>query len=434
MITVEEREAIRRAYYLEGKSKRQIAREHSHSRKTVDKAVDNQPPRPYRLSQAKPSPVFGAFRARADELLAENAHLPPKQQYTGHKIYELLQAEGYQGSEARVRLHLTQWNKRHHAPALFLPLEFDPGQDAQVDWGEAIAVIGGVRQTVQVFVMWLSYSRRRFVMAFPSQKQESFFYGHVCAFEHFGGVPARISYDNLSTAVRLMVEGRVRREQRQFVAFRSYYLFESHFCQPAAGWEKGGVEASVGFSRRNFLVPIPNVASFEELNLSLLQSCLKDDQRRVSRQAETIGQMWERERPVLRSLPAYAYECCVTEQRPPQRLQPDCLRDEPLFGAGEPSQARGDCQSVSVPPRHPGWDEPVGAPSAQLRAGTGPLRAAALPAIVGAATGCLRLRQAHAAVAQRLARELPSDAAGAAREVAGRRTRRPGVRAGAALT
>ena len=135
MITVEEREAIRRAYYLEGKSKRQIAREHKHSRKTVDKAVDNQPPQPYRRSLAKPSPVFGAFRARADELLAENAHLPPKQQYTGHKIYELLQAEGYQGSEARVRLHMTQWNKAHHAPALFLPLSFDPGQDAQVDWG-----------------------------------------------------------------------------------------------------------------------------------------------------------------------------------------------------------------------------------------------------------------------------------------------------------
>jgi transposase len=99
-----------------------------------------------------------------------------------------------------------------------LPLEFEPGQDAQVDWGEAIAVIGGVRQTVQVFVMWLSYSRRRFVMCFPSQKQESFFYGHVCAFEHFGGVPWRISYDNLSMAVRLMAEGKVRREHRQFIA------------------------------------------------------------------------------------------------------------------------------------------------------------------------------------------------------------------------
>src|SRR5947209_13200975 len=295
MITVEEREAIRRAYYLEGKSKRQIAREHNHSRKTVDKAVDNQPPQPYRLSKAKPAPVFGAFRARADELLAENVHLPPKQQYTGHKLYELLQAEGYQGSEARVRLHVSQWNKAHTAPALFLPLSFEPGEDAQVDWGEAIAVIGGVKQTVQVFVMWLSYSRRRLVMAFPSQKQEAFFFGHACAFEHLGGVPARISYDNLSTAVRLMVEGRVRREQRSFVSFRSYYLFESHFCQPAAGWEKGGVEASVGFSRRNFLVPIPDVSSFEDLNRQLAACCLKDDNRRVSRQVETIGQMWERE-------------------------------------------------------------------------------------------------------------------------------------------
>jgi transposase len=182
---VEEREAIRRAYYLEGKSKRQIAREQNHSRKTVDKAIDNRTPQPYRLTKPKPALVFGAYRARADELLAENARLPRKQQYTGHKIFEILQAEGYQGSEACVRLHVTQRDKSHRAPKLFLPLEFEPGQDAQVDWGEAIAIIGGVRQTVQVFVMWLSYIRRRFVMCFPSQKQESFFYGHVCAFEHF---------------------------------------------------------------------------------------------------------------------------------------------------------------------------------------------------------------------------------------------------------
>ena len=56
------------------------------------------------------------------------------QQYTAHKIYERLREEGYQGSEARVRLHMSQWNKAHKAPALFLPLEFEPGQDAQVDW------------------------------------------------------------------------------------------------------------------------------------------------------------------------------------------------------------------------------------------------------------------------------------------------------------
>src|SRR3989440_8278383 len=140
-------------------------------------------------------------------------------------------------------------------------------------YGEAQVILDGVQQKVYVFVMHLSYSRRTFVMAFPASKQEAFFYGHVRAFEHFGGVPHRLSYDNLSSAVKPLVEGRVREEQRAFVAFRSHYLYESHFCTPAQGHEKGGVEGSVGFSRRNFLVPMPRVASFEELNCHLLAAC-----------------------------------------------------------------------------------------------------------------------------------------------------------------
>src|SRR5438876_6204415 len=149
-------------------------------------------------------------------------------------------------------------------------------------------------------------------MAFPAQKQEAFFEGHVRAFEHFGGVPHRLSYDNLTTAVKILVEGRIREEQRAFIAFRSYYLFASHFCTPGQGHEKGGVEHSVGFSRRNFLVPIPQVASFEALNAFLLSECLRDDQRRVARQPTTIKEAWEQERTYLRPLPSYQYECCVT--------------------------------------------------------------------------------------------------------------------------
>jgi hypothetical protein len=102
-----------------------------------------------------------------------------------------------------VRLPGSQWNKaRHPLPPSFCPSRLNLARTRRRDWGEAIAIIAGVRQTVHVFVMCLSYSRRRFVMAFPSQKQEAFFSGHGCAFEHLGGVPARISYDNLSTAVR----------------------------------------------------------------------------------------------------------------------------------------------------------------------------------------------------------------------------------------
>src|SRR5438128_9192584 len=143
-------------------------------------------------------------------------------------------------------------------------------------------------------------------MTFPSQNQESFLFAHVQAFNFFGGVPARISYDNLATAVKLAMhkgkkggeKGRKRTENKTFVTFRSHYLFESHFCTPAAGWEKGQVEHGVKFSRDNFLVPIPEAASFEELNHVLLERCLQDDSRRVSRQSMTIGQAWEQERPL----------------------------------------------------------------------------------------------------------------------------------------
>jgi len=112
-------------------------------------------------------------------------------------------------------------------------------------YGEAQVILDGVQQKVYVFVMHLSSSRRTFVMAFPASKQEAFFYGHGRAFEHFGGVPHRLSYDNLSSAVKPLIQGRVREEQRAFVAFRSHYLFASHFCTPAQGHEKGGVEGSV---------------------------------------------------------------------------------------------------------------------------------------------------------------------------------------------
>src|SRR6266516_2262106 len=203
MIPVEDREAIRKAYYLEHKSIRQIAREQHHSRRTIRKALKDILPQPYQRTRPKPAPVFGSFQDRVDTLLAENETFPKKQRYTAHKIYELLVAEGYQGSESRVRRYITQWKKDHHNPDFFLPLDYEPGQEAQCDWGEAIAIIGGVRQTVQVFVMRLCYSRRTFVMTFPTQRQESFLFAHVQAFNFFGGVPARISSDNLATAVKL---------------------------------------------------------------------------------------------------------------------------------------------------------------------------------------------------------------------------------------
>lgn len=311
MLNLELREQIRRAYYLDHKSIRQISDETGHSRDTITRVISENPPDISQPRRNKPSPVFGAYTSRIDELMERNERMPKKQRYTANRVFEILQSEGYQGCSSRVRQYIAAWKRVHEAPDVFIPLEFDPGQDAQCDWGEALAVIGGVRQTVQVFVMRLCYSRKTFVMCFPSQKQESFFYGHVQAFKFFEGVPTRISYDNLATAVKLAFDkGRKRSEQRSFTAFRSHYLFDSHFCTPAAGWEKGQVEHSVGFGRRNFMVPVPEVENWEALNQLILERCLNDGKRQVSRQPTTIAQAWAYEQPFLRPLPPFEFDCC----------------------------------------------------------------------------------------------------------------------------
>lgn len=303
MISVDDRERIRRAYFLENKSVRKIAKELKHSRDMVKKAIELAEPGEYTLQQRRPAPVLGCYIPRIDELLAESERLPRKQRYTGHKIYELLQKEGYGGSESGVRRYIGQRRQDGKKRPVYIPLEFDPGIDGQVDWAEAEAIIAGEQLTVHLFFMRLCYSRKLFVRAFPAEKQEAFFEGHELAFHHFGGIPHRLSYDNLKAAVQRILEGRNRQEQTTFIAFRSHYLFESRFCTPGQGHEKGRVEEGVGFVRRNFLVPPPRLDSFEQLNDHLLACCLADDQRRVARQPVTIGAAWEQEKPYLLSLP-----------------------------------------------------------------------------------------------------------------------------------
>jgi transposase len=103
MIQVEDREQIRRAYFIDGKSVRQIARELGHSRTTVRQAIAAAEPNPYTLTMPRAAPVLGPFKAAPDHLLEENKRLPRKQRYTSHKMYEAIHAQGYAGSESTVR-------------------------------------------------------------------------------------------------------------------------------------------------------------------------------------------------------------------------------------------------------------------------------------------------------------------------------------------
>lgn len=314
MITVETYERIRRAFYHEHKSMREIERELGHSYWTIRKALENSMPMPYTRQQTKPAPVLGPYQDRIDELVCESERLPRKQRYTGQRIYQIIRGEGYLGAVSTVRRYVGRRRREMKRPAIYLPLEFDPGQDAQVDWGDAWVEMAGVKREVQLFVMRLCSSRKTFAMAFPTQRQECFFAAHMAAFHYLEGVPHCIIYDNLKTAVNRILQGRNREEQVRFIGLRSHYLFESRFCTPAQGHEKGQVENGVGYVRRTFLAPPPQVASFAELNAYLLACCDQENERTVDRQSQTIGQAWQAEKPYLRPLPATAFPCAISRE------------------------------------------------------------------------------------------------------------------------
>src|SRR5205085_310699 len=121
MITVEQHETIRRMYHLEQQSGRQIAKTLGISRQSVSKALQSDLAPTYTLSKPREAPQLGSYKARIDELLSENRHLPRKQRYTAHKIFQLVQREGYAGSESSVQGYAVHWRKAYRRPATFLP-------------------------------------------------------------------------------------------------------------------------------------------------------------------------------------------------------------------------------------------------------------------------------------------------------------------------
>lgn len=318
MLTVEAIEAIRRAYFIEEKSVRAIARELHHGRRVIREAIagTDPPPRRYRLHKRKPRPVLDPVVALIDAWLEADQHAPRKQRHTAKRIYDRLVAEyGFTGCESRVRQYVHDWRRAHRDDGTgFLPLAYAPGAEAQCDWGEAVACIAGVEQRVYLFCLRLCYSVKSFVMAFPTARQECFLAGHAAGFAALGGVPVRVTYDNLGSAVTKLLAGRGRVEQEQFVAFRGHYLFDSHFCLPGreGAHEKPFAETLVGYARRNFFVPVPDVASWPELNALLAARCAAEDGRTVLGRAQAIGALWREEQARLRPLPSRPYPACRT--------------------------------------------------------------------------------------------------------------------------
>jgi len=303
-------EAIRREYQYGIGTIKGVARKFGVHRRMVRQALENAMP-PERKNPVRDRPVLGPVQAFIDEILEIDQKAPRKQRHTAHRIYVRIDRElKVKIGESTVRRCVRERKRAMGIgrSEIYIPQSYAWGEQAQIDWYEAWAVIGDEEQKAQIFSCRSMASGGAYHRAYPRATQQAFLEAHEEAFRYFGGVFHTLRYDNLGSAVRKILQGYQREETVRFVAFRSHWGFESSFCNPSKGNEKGGVEGEVGYYRRNHLVPLPAVRDWAELNEHLLKGCQEDQQRVIGERKQTVGEGMITEREYLRPLPGEAFE------------------------------------------------------------------------------------------------------------------------------
>jgi transposase len=293
---------VRHKVLVEGRAQRAVARELGLSRVTVKKYLTQAVPAPYDASRRR-RPVWEKVGPRIDALLTTAKDWTGgKQQLTATRLHELLVGEGHQVGASLVKAAVAEWKRQRRE--VFVPLTYRPGDLAEVDFFEVLIDVDGRRRKAWLFLMRLMYSGRDFAWIYERQDQVSFLDGHVRAFAHFAGVPARLAYDNLKAAVVRILVGGARTLTPQFAALASHYLFEPCFCRPGQGHDKGGVESRGKAVRQQALTPIPSALTLEAINEALLARM--DARLGTGRDGagETIGTRFAVEAPAFRPLPA----------------------------------------------------------------------------------------------------------------------------------
>ena len=307
--------AIRWDHEREGLSVRGLARRHRVHRRTVRQALGSALPSP-RKSPVRAAPRLDPAKPHIDAMLREDLAAPRKQRHTARRIWVRLLEEfdcpevaypSVRDYVARRRPEIAAEMGATELVRACVPQSPEPGEQAEVDFGDLWIRLRGVLTKVFLFTFRLSYSGAATHRAFATQGQEAFLEGHVDAFARLGGVPVgKVRYDNLKAAVSRVLFGRTREESQRWVGFRSFYRLEVFYCQPGVegAHEKGGVEGEVGRFRRTHLVPVPEVDSLAELNERIVAADAADLHRRIGQRLRPVGDDLAVEAPLLRPVPA----------------------------------------------------------------------------------------------------------------------------------
>jgi len=299
---------VRLACHVEGLGQREAASRFGIARETVKKMLRHSEPPGYRRRQPPKRPKLDPFTDIIDRILEEDRTVHRKQRHTAKRIFERLRDEhGFTGKGTIVKDYVRE--RRHGQREMFVPLAHPPGH-AQADFGEADAIIAGVKLRAHFFIMTFPHSDACFVSVYPAATTEAWLDGHNRAFAFFGGVPQSILYDNDKCLVRRILPDGTRQRTRAFSGLQSHYLFEDRYGRPGKGNDKGNVEGGVGYARRNFMVPLPRFESWDALNADLEGQCRNRQGDVVRGHRETIGERLERDRRALMALPPTPFDAC----------------------------------------------------------------------------------------------------------------------------
>ena len=233
-----------------------------------------------------------------------------KQRHTARRVHERLVEEcGFEGSYSSVQRWVKRWRQRHRGEAEgFSELEWAPGS-AQVDFGQALAVVAGVERTVHFLVVSFPYSNMRYVAALPGETAECVCHGLNKVFSHAGMVPRVLVFDNATGVGHRRADGTVT-QTRLFSLFCAHYGFETRFCNPYSGWEKGSTENAVGFLRRNLMVPTPSAEGWDRLTDAWLERCDEIARGVHYREDVPIRDLFETDLDHMLPLPPSMFDAC----------------------------------------------------------------------------------------------------------------------------